>query len=117
MNIDHPGIKIEGSRNAGTVRITYFSINSADMKSAANYLLDLLGNGIEFYLANDNDDGATQFRFNNGKYESLSGGHGRQGDWRSLSREDMVKKILLFSQFNTGGHISRCGGIEEKLKK
>ena len=116
MNFSHPSISIVESRNAGTVYIHNFTIAEKLKEEAADYLLSLLNGKIEFTLTSSNEDSGITFRLNGKHFESMSGGHGYQGDWKVLGKEDMVKKIKMVAQFNLGTYPYQHGTIQEPIK-
>lgn len=108
------GIRIEGARDAGSLKIEYFAIVSEMAEAAAIELLAILGDA-SITLCNDDDEGGegcTSIRKTSSGFEMMSGGHGWQSDWRPATESDVKAKIVELSPCNCGGHWSRQGSIQ-----
>ncbi|MCA9611568.1 MAG: hypothetical protein H6721_26410 [Sandaracinus sp.] len=73
---------------------------------AVAWLLDEVRAGAELTLCSDVDEegeGATCFRVNGDGFEARDGGHGWQGEWRTLTPEEATRLVRSLCVLNCGG--------------
>jgi hypothetical protein len=106
-------VKIVGVLGANP-HIHRFCFVAGREDDAVELLLSELSKGAEVSLANDSDpegEGATSFRSVEGELTSRDGGHGWQGGWRSLTREEARALIRSLCDHNRGGDESGEGQL------
>lgn len=100
------GITLKGQRDAGGCIVTYFTIRRGQEAAAGRDLLACLAKGAEVGLRNDLDEGhegCTFFRRRRAGIVAISGGHGWQGNWKSIDDDEFLAAVARLAPHNRRG--------------
>ena len=103
--IEHQSIKVVNGPDQNN-KILFAIVKGMEM-DAADYLIEILDSDTELTLMNDKDEqgeGATTIRARKEKYQYQEGGHGWQGDWKDIDKDQAKALIFELAPHNLGGH-------------
>lgn len=93
--MEFTALSLEIERNAGSAYVTWFSIPVGCESNGALELMTWLDGENEVSLCNPlfDPEGASLFRRVASGLTAMDGGHGWQGDWRSLTDAEFAELV------------------------
>jgi len=103
--LEHESLKIVNGPDENNI-VLFIFVKGLETE-AADYLLSQLTTRSEIMLRNDKDDegeGATTIKVEEERYSYQEGGHGWQGEWKFIEKNQVKSMIIELAQHNLGGH-------------